>query len=216
MTNILFLRYLLIDYRLRKVPHASIENLRDFIENELKLLNNNSLVSKSTIKTDLKNMREFFLAEVSFNFNKGEYGYQKSHFSFMQLPDFILNRLIIQLKLQISLNESFNIQPRVDFDNGSAIFDYENLCIFINAIAQKRVMEIIYKAKGAKRSRRYELDILLLKQYKGGWFLIAKNIENQMIKTFDIKNIIGVPVITCAEIKNGKTIDAEKHFDSNC
>lgn len=205
------LRYLLIDTRLRKEPHPGLEQLKTFVQQQIKEITDEKMItSRLTIKKDIKNMRKFFLAPINFSFEKNQYHYQFPNYSFLKLPENLIERLIFNIKLQYLLGSKFNSDNSIQFESTASSKGWEHVPVIAKAINKKRAVSFIYKSINSKRSHNYLLHPILLKENRKSFYLVGMTDKSKEIKEFVLERIIGTPEITNTESKIDKNIEANK------
>jgi hypothetical protein len=210
------LRYLLIDNRLRREPLPGLEDLKSFVEKEFTDTTDEKMIfSRLTIKKDLRDMRKIFFAPVHFSFHDNNYRYEIKNYTFLKLPDSIIERLIYNIKLQYLMGNKFNYEMTVNFETPTSTKGYEYLPILSKALGQKKVVSFSYKSVNAKRSRTYVIHPHLLKENRNTFYLLGVKDKENEIRTFALDRIIEKPVILDIEAKMLKDFDAEKYFNDS-
>jgi hypothetical protein len=209
-TNTELLNYLLIDQRLRQETQPSLENLIEFLREELQETEKVT-VTPLFIKGCLKRMRKLYHAPIAFNFSKNVYYYKIPSYNIFKLPAGVLNDLITTLKLNLILGESYSSLENIKFEHARtyahAHTGSKHVPLIAKAISEKKIISLVYKSAGSKRSREYNVIPFMLEQILGKWALTGK--VNSDIRMFLLEEIQGLPEITTkkAEIPNIKEIE---------
>jgi hypothetical protein len=215
-TKSALLRYLLLDIRLRREPFPGLEDLKIFVEKEFTDITDEKMkFSRLTIKKDLKDMRKIFFAPVHFSFHDNNYRYQIKDYTFMKLPDPIIERLIYNIKLQYLLGNKFNNSMPISFETSTSTKGYEYLPILSKALGQGKVVSINYKSINSKRNRTYLIHPHLLKENRNTFYLLGVKDKDTEIRTFAFDRITETPVILDIEAKMLKDFDAERYFNDS-
>jgi hypothetical protein len=215
-TKSALLHYLLIDIRLRKEPLPGLEDLKTFVEEQFSEITDEKMVfSRLTIKKDLKDMRKIFFAPIGFNFHDNNYFYQIKNYSFLKLPDNIIERLIYNIKLQYLLGTKSNNEMPISFETATSTKGYEYLPILSKAVGLRKVISINYKSVNSKRNRTYLVHPHLLKENRNTFYLFGVKDKDAEIRTFALDRIMEPPVILDIEAEMLKDFDAEKYFSDS-
>ncbi|MGP8217565.1 MAG: WYL domain-containing protein [Bacteroidia bacterium] len=201
-----FLRYLLLDKRLRQEPLPPLQNLKDYLDAELKEAGCFVLTPLS-IKGDLKRMRRLFHAPIGFSFAKNCYHYKSATYTLLKLQEAVLDSVIIGLILNLSLGEKYTSLENIQYEHARTYARGECIPAIAKAFAEKKELKIRYKSLGAKRSREYSIIPYLLKVVQGKWVLYGE--ADGTVKGYLLEEVIGIPEVTNtkAEIPSMKEID---------
>ena len=99
--------------------------------------------------------------------------------------------------------DRFNLTPMaeneewedyIQFENSPVVNGSEHLSELVQAIKDKRVTEIVYRKFDSPETKQYNLHPHLLKEYRGRWYLIAKDEKQEVFKTFGIERMEAVIV----------------------
>jgi WYL domain-containing protein len=215
-TKSALLRYLLIDIRLRKDPNPSLEDLKLFVETEFSdITDEKTKFSKLTLKKDLKDMRKIFFAPIGFSFHDNNYRYEVKNYTFLKLPENIIERLIYNIKLQYLLGNKFNNPMPIIFETATSTKGYEYLPILSKAMGLRKVVSINYKSINSKRNRTYLIHPHLLKENRNTFYLLGVKDKDNEIRTFALDRIVEPPVILDIDAELLKDFDAEKYFNDS-
>jgi hypothetical protein len=204
------LRYLLIDNRLRTEPKPGHEELRDYLEEQFaKISKDKHLFTKLTVKKDLKDMRKFFSAPVSFSFQENSYRYEKAAYTFLNLPPAILERITLHLKLQYLWGDRVDENIQIQFEKIPASEGYNYIPIIAEALCQKKALSVKYKAAAAKRSSTLILHPQGVKEHQKKFFLIAAKDKEKELRSYDVTCILEQPVILAKDAFTAKDFSVE-------
>src|SRR5690242_3023793 len=193
-------RFLLIDTRLRQEPKPTLEQLKTFVEQQLKDTTDEKVtISRLTIKRDIKNMRKFYLAPINFLFEKNYYHYATPGNTFLRLTADTIERLLCSIKIQYLLGSKFNEESKIRFDIKNATVGWKLVPLVVKAVHKKRVITFVYKSPGSKRTREYRLHPYLLEEISGTCFLFGRRDKGKNVQAFDLNRVIGIPIITDIE-----------------
>jgi predicted DNA-binding transcriptional regulator YafY len=208
------LRFLLIDKRLRTEPHPTLEQLKVFITEQFKeITDEKTMVSRLSIKKDIKDMRKLFLTPIEFSFEKNQYHYQSPSYTFLMLPDSFVERLIGTIQIQYLLGAKFNDEKKIRFETKVGTTGWEHVPLIVRALNKKKVLNFVYKSHNSKRVREYHLHPYLLEENSNRWVLFGRRAKGKNIQAFELSRIIGAPVITSKEAVIDNTFYSDKHLN---
>ena len=204
------LKYLLIDQRLRMQIQPSLEDLTEFLREELKQFGKFE-VTPLSIKGQVKRMRRLFHAPISFDFTKNAYYYKIPSYNIFKLPAGVLNDLITTLKMNLIVGGGYSGLENIKYEHtrtyAHAHTGSLHVPIIAKAIADKKVISMKVKTAGGKRAWQYDVTPYMLEQILGKWALTGK--VNNEVRIFLLEDIQGSPEITNkkAEIPSLKEIE---------
>ena len=80
----------------------------------------------------------------------------------------------------------------IQFEQTPSIPGQEWFDPLVEAIRDKRVVEVTYQKFGAETAKTYSLDPFLLKEYRNRWYLIARDRNQDGERTFGLERIRGL------------------------
>ena len=100
--------------------------------------------------------------------------------------------------------DRFNLTPMagndqwedyIQFENSPVVNGSKHLSELVRAIKDKLVTEVVYRKFDSSAAKRYILHPHLLKEYRGRWYLIAKDQKQEVFKTFGVERLETVIVM---------------------
>ncbi len=210
-----YTRYRLLDARIRKKPHPTLEDLIEYIQQHT-----DKVVSKRTIQLDLQEMRYNqslgFNAPIAYNRSEKNYCYTDEAYSITNLPvsadelhglDFAIS-LLEQFKhlpairefeeaiRKIATTVKFNKEVRgesdyIQLDKPFVIKGIELVEPILKAIAERRVVKFTYQKHGSDQVTQNLLEPYLIRESKNFWYVIGNGISKKehKILTFALDRI---------------------------
>lgn len=210
-----YTRYRLLDARIRKKPHPTLEDLIEYIQQHT-----DKVVSKRTIQLDLQEMRYNqslgFNAPIAYNRSEKNYCYTDEAYSITNLPvsadelhglDFAIS-LLEQFKhlpairefeeaiRKIATTVKFNKEVRgesdyIQLDKPFVIKGIELVEPILKAIAERRVVKFTYQKHGSDLVTQNLLEPYLIRESKNFWYVIGNGISKKehKILTFALDRI---------------------------
>lgn len=199
------LRYFLIDYRLRNNPPPTTEVLRTYVENEINILTNETIViTLGMIKTDIREMKKVFFAPITFSFTNNSYKYDHNGSQFIKLPQLATDYVWNYLRLHHLMGPIHYGQEFIIY-NDSVIAGNEKIIIFAKALKDQKLISFVFKPFNAKRSYTIILNPYILKEDRKAWYIIGNKLDGE-IRRYPIHRIEGVPEILPENIQPNKEI----------
>lgn len=193
-------RYDAIIKKLQSFPGATIEALVDAVEFEV-----SDQVSARTVQRDISELKNEFHFPISFD--KYANGYKLT-----SLPD---NKGESFIDQAVSVFNSFNNMSLLQTDADlidisflksevlSAQFDS-----LIKALKSRNQVNITYYKMSSGTIETYIVSSYMVKEYEYKWYLIAKDEEDQIDKSYAIDRIKTVSVLSDKSTVNRKSTDA--------
>lgn len=208
-------RYRLIDIRLRKKPYPTLEQLIDYLSENL-----DKRISKRTVQLDLQEMRYSqalnFSAPIMYDKRERTYRYTDPDFSISNLP--VSPDELHGLEFAISILDQFKHLPAIkefeeaiqriastvkinkeargeadyiQFEKPFVIKGVEYIEPILKAISEHRVIKFTYQKHGSDETSENLLEPYLIKEAKNFWYVIGKrtNKKEQKILTFALDRI---------------------------
>lgn len=208
-------RYRLLDARIRKKPHPTLDDLIEYIQEHA-----DKMVSRRTIQLDLQEMRYNqslgFNAPIEYNRSEKNYRYTDPAYSITNLPvsadelhglDFAIS-LLEQFKhlpairefeeaiRKIATTVKFNKEVRgesdyIQLDKPFVIKGIELVEPLLKAISERRVVKFTYQKHGSEQVTQNLLEPYLIRESKNFWYVIGNGISKKehKILTFALDRI---------------------------
>lgn len=183
-----FLRYTFIIKKLRNSKFATFDEINEYLYNEFGLLDKPLTISKRTLQRDLNEIRSLFGIDVRCN---AEYQYfieedSQSDYNTRMLEAFdVFNSLSIGQPLS----------PYLITENHCPA-GTEHLFGLLNAIRNRLVIRYDYQKYYEENPTARTVHPLGMKEFRGRWYLVARNVPDRRIKVFGVDRISNLEVTT--------------------
>ena len=210
-----YTRYRLLDARIRKKPHPTLDDLIEYIQEHT-----DKLVSRRTVQLDLQEMRYNqslgFNAPIEYNRSEKNYRYTDPAYSITNLP--VSADELHGLDFAISLLEQFEHLPAIrefeeairkiattvkhnkevrgesdyiQLDKPFVIKGIELVEPLLKAISERRVVKFTYQKHGSEQVSQNLLEPYLIRESKNFWYVIGNGISKKehKILTFALDRI---------------------------
>lgn len=186
------LRYFLINHRLKQSPLPTTEDLRKFVEQELSVLSyENKIISRASIKTDIRTMKKTFLAPINFSFNTNRYQYESNDAKFMEMPQLAIDYFCNCLRLQLLFSK--HSQEGVLQYQDRSMAGIDKIAIFAKAIAHRKQISFLYRPFNSKRNWETTIHPLSLKEERDAWFVFG--LKDDELRKFALHRVENEPAI---------------------
>lgn len=233
-----YTRYRLLDARIRKKPHPTLDDLIEYIQEHT-----DKVVSRRTVQLDLQEMRYNqslgFNAPIEYNRSEKNYRYTDPAYSITNLP--VSADELHGLDFAISLLEQFKHLPAIrefeeairkiattvkhnkevrgesdyiQLDKPFVIKGIELVEPLLKAISERRVVKFTYQKHGSEQVSQNLLEPYLIRESKNFWYVIGNGISKKehKILTFALDRIQDLQVTE--QTFSGEKID-KKNFYNN-
>ena len=194
------LRYGLIIKKLRK-HSATFKEISDFLAFESELHSYNFNISKRTFHRDLDDIRVIYNIDIQYDTS------QKVYFIDYEEKGDANQRLIEAFDTLNAFSFLDNYSKYISFEKRNSQ-GTENLHGLLHAIKNSLNIKFIYKKYWENEQSLRKCEPLALKEFKNRWYLIAKDIKDDIIKSFALDRIHNI------EITN-KHFTPPRNFDVN-
>lgn len=192
-------RYLVIIKRLSKAP-ASFEEIAFKLQNESSIKDEDYTISKRSFQRDIKEIHSLFNIDIVFNKSIGKYMINpetEADQQHMRLLEAFETINAMQLASDHLNHIYFEARKPAGLHHFSAL---------MHAISNRFQISISYKKFYESESSHRILHPLALKESQGRWYLIAVQVDDNMVKTFGLDRIEDIDI-------SKRTFKAYKHID---
>jgi predicted DNA-binding transcriptional regulator YafY len=175
------IRFLLIIKKLRNSRVATFEEINEYIQREFDLMDVPKSISLRTFQRDLNEIRTIFNVDIQCN-QSHEYFIVEDEYSGFN------NRMMEAFDVFNSLSTGQQLIPYVLLEKRCAI-GTEYIYGLLHAIKNKLVVKIDYQKYYEDIKTIREIEPYALKEFKGRWYLLSKDYEDDYIKTFALDRI---------------------------
>lgn len=211
-----YTRYRLIDERIRKKPHPRLDDLIEYVGDQMA-----RVVSRRTIQLDLQEMRYNqslkFNAPIVYNKRDRVYSYSDEAFSISNLPvtadelhglEFAISILdqfkhlpaikefeeaIRKIADTVKLNkESRGENDYIQLDKPFMIKGIEFVEPILKAISSRKVLKLYYQKHGSETTSENLIEPYLIRESKNFWYVIGNSItrKEHKVLTFALDRIV--------------------------
>lgn len=199
-------RYNLIIKKLRKYP-ASFDEIADYLALESELQEYNFNISKRTFQRDLNDIRSIYNIDILYDYADKVYfiDYSEKH----DVNQRILEAFDIFNALSISDRLSDYIHFEKRKPQGT-----ENLYGLLHAIKNTLLLRFTHQKYWDIEITRRSVEPYALKEFKYRWYLIGKDLGDNLIKSFALDRLSDLE-ITKTEFQYPTDFDIN-HYFKNC
>lgn len=203
-------RYLLILKKVKSKSYCSFEEIQEYIERQVDFLQmqDDSLMvgfSKRTFQRDLKEIRNNFGIDIEFSrIMKGYFIVQNDSESMN------FQRMLEAFDLFNSLNVSEDLKPYIHLEQRVPL-GTENLFGLLNAIKNHFQIEFSHKKYWEDKTKTRKVEPYALKEFKNRWYLVARDLVDNSIKTFGLDRLTELH-ITKTKFIYPNNFDVEEHY----
>jgi predicted DNA-binding transcriptional regulator YafY len=203
-------RYLLILKKLKSKSYCSFNEIQEYIKRQVDFLQmqDDSLMvgfSKRTFQRDLKEIRTNFGIDIEFSRSMKGYFIVQNDSENMNFQ-----RMLEAFDLFNSLNVSQDLKPYIYFEQRTPV-GTENLFELIHAIKNHFQIEFLHKKFWEDQTKFRKVEPYALKEFKNRWYLVAKDLADDSIKTFGLDRISELQ-ITGLKFIDPVNIDVREKF----
>lgn len=175
-------RYLLIIKKVRVQPYITFEEIADYIETELFILGEDrEAFSKRTFQRDVADIRQMFNIDIVFD------RAQKGYYIFSDEDTVVFDRMFEAFDIFQSMTQTNSLKNYFHFDHNRPT-GTQFLRPIIEAIKDRKMVQFVYLKHWNKPSTRMAKP-LVLKEYKGRWYLFCILKGETEVKTFALDRI---------------------------
>ena len=208
-------RYLLIIRQVKRNKFISLDELIDSVQNQIAYYDDTDSIgiSKSTIRRDLREIRNSFYIEIKYSkANNGYYIPDEDNMS----SDF---EMILESLDLLGVLYADKKLPDFVFTEKRKSKGTEHLPLLVNAIKNSFITEFFYLKYDNTFSHIRKVEPYALKEFKGRWYLLAPEIDGKleergMIKTWGLDRIQN-PKVTHKRFNKNPHIPIEKEFKNS-
>ena len=197
-------RYLTIIRKLRKSQYATFAEIAGFLEQESALQDRTHKMSLRTFQRDLKEISENFKVTIAYDFSKRVYYIESD-----EQTD-INNRMIESLDTLNSLRVAGDIGRFMFFEKRKAS-GTQHFYGLLHAIKNRIVIELKHQKFDDDEPSMREVAPYALKESRGRWYLVAKDMADKRIKTFGLDRVLDFQT-TPRRFDYPADFDVNRHF----
>ena len=196
-------RLSLIIKKLRRNP-STFEEIADYLSRESELQAYDFNISKRTFQRDLEDIRSLFNIEIKYDFSRKVYLIDNEE----QVD--VTDRILEAFDTFNALNITDRLSKYIHFEKRKPQ-GTENLYGLLHAIKNSFQIHFSYQKFWDDEAHRRTVEPFALKEFKNRWYIIAKDINDERIKTFGLDRLTNLD-ITRKTFKYPVDYDIEKEF----
>ena len=178
-------RCLHIIRRLKRGRKASFTEIQRYLNEMSALTGEDYTISIRTFQRDVDTIRELFLIDIRYSRTEGLYAIN-DEFSDEVLSERLIESLEVfhSLKMMNNLNNIFHFETRPPLGT-------EHLSRMIFAIKNKMIITLTYNKNWVNQFTERTLLPLLLKEFRGRWYVVAKRMDTDTVRIYSLDRVVG-------------------------
>ena len=196
-------RLSLIIKKLKRNP-STYEEISDYLSRESELQAYNFIISKRTFQRDLEDIRSLFNIEIKYDFSRKVYFIENEG----QIE--VTDRILEAFDTFNALNITDRLSKYIHFEKRKPQ-GTENLYGLLHAIKNNFMIRFSYKKFWDDEAGKRIVEPYALKEFKNRWYIIAKDINDERIKTFGLDRLTNLD-ITRKNFKYPIDFDVEDEY----
>lgn len=181
-------RCLHIVRRLKRGQRATFNEIQHHLDDASILSGENYSISIRTFQRDLEVIRELFLIDIQYSRSEGVY-----YICDETTDEMLSERLIESLEVFHSLQMVDNLSRVFHFEQRAPL-GTEHLSRMISAIKNHNTIALVYNKNWSNQFTERTVIPLLLKEFRGRWYVVAKRIDTEELRTYSLDRIIGFTI----------------------
>ncbi len=179
-------RLLFIIKKLRTSGNATYAEINDYIQREFEVRDGIKSYTIRTLQRDINDIRELFNIDIKCNSLNRYYIAEDEDKGFN-------NRMLEAFDIFNLLNIGEQISPNVLFENRCQS-GTQHLFGLLHAIKNGLVIKFSHKPHYQAEALQHEAEPYALKEFNGQWYLLAKDNNNNCLKTFGLDRITDLEI----------------------
>lgn len=203
-------RYSLIVKKLKAKPYSNFKELKNYLETRFEYLQEKdkrlyNRFSKRTLQRDIQDIKSLY--KIDIEFSSKEKGYFISNSA---TADTNFQRMMEAFDLFNSLNLAEDLAPFIYLEKRKPQ-GTENIHGLLHAIKNKLQIKFEHHKYWEEGKTQRTVEPYALKEFKGRWYLLAKDYSDGMIKSFALDRINNLD-ITRTVFETSKPFDVAAHY----
>jgi predicted DNA-binding transcriptional regulator YafY len=178
-----FLRYGAIINKLRGCREATFEEIKDYLQRQGEISGNTLTTSLRTFQRDLDDIRSAFNIDIQYSFSRKVYYVAEDN----EQND-VNNRMLEAFEMFNTLNVAGNLTQFVQFEKRKP-HGMEHFYRLLDAIKNRFVIRFAHQKHWENEHTNRVAEPYSLKEFKGRWYLFAKDQKDNKTKTFGLDRI---------------------------
>jgi len=167
---------------LKRAP-ASRREIEEYLDRKSELTGLNLRVSERTLLRDKEAILAVFEIQIEYDFSKKKYFIKESNHN-----SELGNRTLEAFEIYNTLNLSSGMAEFLSFEEGKSL-GMENFHGLLHAIKDRCQLNFQYKSFWQEEPSIKKTHPYMLKEFKKRWYLIAKDLKDEKLKTFALDRL---------------------------
>jgi predicted DNA-binding transcriptional regulator YafY len=180
------LRYSAIIKKLKKGP-ATLQEIETELELESEIQEYNLRVSQRTFQRDLDDIRSLYQINIQYNFSKKRYVIETDE------NEGYNDRMLEAFDTFNALNISVGLSEYIELEKRKSL-GLENFHGLLHGIKTRLQINFSYQSFWQSEPFLRKVNPYLLKEFKSRWYLIAKDLRDESIKTYALDRIKDIEI----------------------
>ena len=172
---------------LRSKKEATFEEIKYHLETQSEITGHDLNISKRTFYRDLSDILSVFNILIEFNLNRKVYYINDDE----QIE--INNTMMEAFNIFNALSMSDNLKPYIVFEKRRPL-GTEHFYVLLHAIQNNLIIRFTYTKYWNDEVSERSLEPYMLKESRYRWYLIAKDLKDNKIKTFGLDRISNLEI----------------------
>ena len=197
-------RYLAIIRKLRNSNEATFNEIANYLEEQAGIADRPARLSIRTFQRDLKEIESLFRVRIAYDFSRKVYFIEEDEHN--DLNNRMLESLdtINTLRMATDLSAVMFVEKR----KAHGTHHFHGL---VHAIQNRIVLLLMHQKFDDDEPRVREVAPYALKESRGRWYLLARDLSDKRIKTFGLDRILSFQN-TPRRFDYPKDLDINRHF----
>lgn len=161
---------------------ASLKEIKAYLENESNIQGYDLNISARTFQRDLDDIYSLYQIEIEYDYSRKKYLIRIAENGGFN------ERTLEAFETLSALTVSRDVSKYIDFEKRKSI-GLENFHGLLHAIKNRLQLNFDYQSFEQDKPHLRKTNPFLLKEFRGRWYLIAKNLSDGMIKTYALDRL---------------------------
>ncbi|MCG3164577.1 MAG: hypothetical protein POELPBGB_00331 [Bacteroidia bacterium] len=197
------LRYTSIIKRLKK-SEATFDEISDYLQRESEFQGYEFAISKRTFQRDVEDIRSMYGVDIQYDFSRKVYRIAEDE------REEENSRMLEAFDMYNTLNKSESFADYIHFEKRKPQ-GTEHFYGLLHAIKNKLMVRFVYRKFWEDEESNRSAEPLALKEFKGRWYLIAKDKKDNLVKSFGLDRIHELE-LTKAKFKPDAALNIAERF----
>ena len=177
------LRHQRIISKLRSKKEATFEEIAGYLRDQSEFLEYNLVISQRTFQREINEIRSLYNIDIRFNRS------QKVYFIEEEENHDLSNRLMEAFDLISTLKMSEDLTRFIYFEKRKPLGS-NHFYVLLHAVRNRYVIDLTHRKYEHSTPSKRLVEPYGLKESKGRWYLLAKEVGKEQVKTFGLDRIL--------------------------